>query len=65
MGQALDRDDLITIKAADILSSRVFLGEVEGKIQLCLLDQVNEFNPLGIRDPGESVPADRRALCSG
>ena len=31
MGQALDRDDLITIKAADILSSRVFLGEVEGQ----------------------------------
>jgi len=31
MGQALDRNDLITIKAADILSSRVFLGEVEGQ----------------------------------
>ena len=31
MGQALHRDDLITITAADILSSRVFLGEVEGQ----------------------------------
>ena len=31
MGQALNRDDLITITAADILSSRVFLGEVEGQ----------------------------------
>lgn len=31
MGEALDRDDLITIQAADILSSRVFRGEVEGQ----------------------------------
>ena len=31
MGQALHRDDLITITAEDILSSRVFLGEVEGQ----------------------------------
>ena len=31
MGEALTRDDLITIQAADILSSRVFQGEVEGR----------------------------------
>ena len=30
MGQALTRDDLITIEAADIQASRVFQGEVEG-----------------------------------
>ena len=31
MGESLSRDDLITIQAADILSSRVFQGEVEGQ----------------------------------
>ena len=31
MGETLTRDDLITIQAADILSSRVFQGEVEGR----------------------------------
>ena len=31
MGECLSRDDLITITAADILSSRVFQGEVEGQ----------------------------------
>ena len=31
MGEPMTRDDLITISADDILSSRVFLGEVEGE----------------------------------
>ena len=31
MGEPMNRDDLITISADDILSSRVFLGEVEGE----------------------------------
>lgn len=31
MGEPLDRDDLITIQATDILSSRVFQGELEGR----------------------------------
>ena len=31
MGESLSRDDLITIQAVDILSSRVFQGEVEGQ----------------------------------
>ena len=30
MGEALTRDDLITLEAADIRASRVFQGEVEG-----------------------------------
>ncbi|MDP6193837.1 MAG: CbbX protein, partial [Prochlorococcaceae cyanobacterium ETNP18_MAG_1] len=31
MGERLAREELMTIEAADILASRVFLGEVEGE----------------------------------
>ena len=58
MGEPMRRDDLITIDAEDILSSRVSHAAPCGHA-------LTELNPWGLPDRGGSGPTGRRGLCSG